>query len=265
MVKRTRYYNTTPRGVTNNEISTEVTLSVDQMFDSVHGGVNFHRGVIQTYKDLNKMFSGHKIPIRIIEDKVAECTTCQIARLGMGYKLPDENLRLKPDNYRQRIGVDTLTITPVDKHGNSCVICIVDHFSKFTGLYPAKGHSALEMAEACFLQYTRYGRFEEIYSDPGSDLTSEIVRYLHLWLGQKHIFSLTGRHQSNSVEPTNKKILSLARCLIFDNRMRHQWSEPIIISLIQHQLNYMTHTETGFSAFELKFGTLDSVDYMILP
>jgi hypothetical protein len=122
-----------PGGVTNNEISTEVTLTVDQMFDSVHGGVNFHRGVLQTYKDLNKMSAGHKIPIRIIEDKVAECTTCQIARLGMGYKLPDENLHLKPDNYRQRIGVDTLTITPVDKHGNSCVICIVEHFSKFTG------------------------------------------------------------------------------------------------------------------------------------
>jgi hypothetical protein len=47
--------------------------------------------------------------------------------------------------------------------------------------------------------------------------------------------------------------------------MRHQWSEPIIISLIQHQLNYMTYTETGFSAFELEFGTLDSVDYKILP
>jgi hypothetical protein len=109
-----------PRGVVSNEIvRTEVILTVDQMFSSVHGGVNFHRGFFQTYKDLNKMSPGHKIPIQVINDKVAECTTCQITRLGMGYKLPDENLHLKPDDYRQRIGVDTLTITPVDKHGNS--------------------------------------------------------------------------------------------------------------------------------------------------
>ncbi len=121
------------------------------------------------------------------------------------------------------------------------------------------------MAHACFLHYTRYGRFEELYTDPGSDLTSEIIRYLQLWLGQRHCISLVQRHESNGVEPTNKKILSLARCIVHDKRMKYQWSDDIIISLIQHQCNSMKHSETGFSAFELKFGTLDAKDYMLLP
>jgi hypothetical protein len=182
----------------------------------------------------------------------------------MSYNLPEENLHLKPEHYRQRIGIDTLQITPQDKNGNVCCIVIVEHFSKFVGIYPAKGHSAEEMASACFLHFTRYGRFDEVYSDPGSDLTSSIIRYLYVWLGMKHKFSIVDRHESNGVEPTNKKILSLARCIIHDTRMKNQWSDDNIICLIQHQCNSMIHSETGYSAFELKFGSVDK-KYMIMP
>jgi hypothetical protein len=172
---------------------------------------------------------------------------------------------LKPTHYRERIGIDTLTITPTDNDGNTCCHVIVEYFSKFAGIYPSKGHTALETALACFLHFTRYGKFEEIYSDPGSDLTSETVRYLNLWLGQKHVFSIVDRHESNGVEPTNKKILNHPRCLIFDIRLKHKWSDSLIISLIQHQCNCMVHSETGFSAFELKFGSKCSKGFMILP
>ena len=76
--------------------------------------------------------------------------------------------------------------------------------------------------------------------------------------------SLAERHQSNGVEPTNKKILGLARTLIHDERIAHKWSDDIVISLIQHHCNAMIHLETGFSAFELKFGSVDK-EYMMLP
>jgi hypothetical protein len=234
------------------------------MFDNVHGGRNFHRGALATYKDMNVKYPGHKVSLKLIQDMVSECPTCQKVRLDMNYNLPEEKLHLKPEYSRQRIGIDTLQVTPQDKNGNICCIVIVEHFSKFVGIYPAKDHSAVEMAKACFLHFTRYGKFDEVYSDPGSDLTSETIRYLYLWLGQKHKFSLVARHESNGVEPTNKKILSLARCLVHDIRMKHHWSDDNIISLIQHQCNSMIHSETGFSAFELKFGSVDK-KYMILP
>ncbi len=101
---------TPPGGVSEVFSNVSTILSVDDMFATVHGGVNFHRGALATWKDLNKQFPGHKIPLRVIQDKVAECTTCQIARIGMEYNLPDEKLHLKPTHYRQRIGIDTLTI-----------------------------------------------------------------------------------------------------------------------------------------------------------
>jgi hypothetical protein len=75
-------------------------LTVDEMFSMVHGGVNFHRGVFQTWKDLNEQFPGHKIPHRVIEEKVRSCSTCQKARDNMRYVIPEEKLNLKPSHYR---------------------------------------------------------------------------------------------------------------------------------------------------------------------
>ena len=248
----------------SSNLCVSTVLSIKELFDSVHGGRNFHRGVLQTYKDLNEKYPGHNVSIQVIRDMVAECPVCQKVRISMNYTLPEENLHLKPAYYRQRIGIDTLTITPQDHNGNIACICVVEHFSKFVGLYPVKDHSAESLALACFLHYTRFGRFDDIYSDPGSDLTSETIRILNKWLGQKHKVSLAERHESNGVEPTNKKVLGLARTLIHDERIAHKWSDDIVISLIQHHCNSMFHRETGFSAFELKFGSLDK-SYMMLP
>ena len=248
----------------NNPDNT-VTLTVVDMFNSVHGGRHFHKGVARTYKELNVRYPGHTIPISVISDMILQCPTCQKVRINMTYNLPEEHHHLKPDYYRQRVGVDTLTVTPRDRYGNTCCIVVVEHFSKFVGIYPSKDHSADSLARALFVHYTRYGKFyDEIYSDPGSDLTSETSTKLNLWLGQRHIISLPERHESNGVEPTNKMILSYARTLIHDERIAGKWSDDTVIGLIQHQINAMVHSETGFCAFELKFGTLDKY-FMILP
>ena len=234
------------------------------MFRSCHGGKEFHRGVMHTWKELNARYPGHKVPIRVVADLVRSCPVCQKVRLDFGYVLPEEHLHLKPPHYRSRIGVDTLTITPVDKFGNCCIIITVEHFSKFVSLYPASSHSADKMAEALFIHYTRYGGFDELCSDPGSDLMSSTVTTLNQFLGQKHKVSLTDRHQSNGVEPTNKKFLSYLRAYVHDTRLAHQWSDPTILGLIQCALNSTVHSETGYPANELKFGSSD-YPYMLLP
>ena len=63
------------------------------------------------------------------------------------------------------------------------------------------------MALALFQFFSTYGVFEELISDPGSDLTSEVVKHLTDWYGIRHVFSLVDRHESNGVEGTNKSIL----------------------------------------------------------
>ena len=240
------------------------TLSLDDMFRSCHGGKELHRGVLHTWKELNERYPGHAVPLRVVGELIRNCPVCQKVRLKYTYTLPEEHLHLKPSHYRGRIGVDTLTVTPVDIYGNCLLIVTVEHFSKFTCLYPAADHTAETMAKALFLHYTRYGGFDELISDPGSDLMSDTVKQLNLYLGWKHKVSLTDRHESNGVEPTNKKSLGHLRAYVHDKRIAHKWSDPITLGLIQNALNFTIHAETNYTAMEMKFGSYD-VAYMHLP
>jgi hypothetical protein len=95
------------------------------------------------------------------------------------------------------------------------------------------------------IHYVQYGKFEELISDPGSDLMSATVVLLNQFLGQTKLVSIVDRHQSNGVEPTNKRILAHARTLVQDERVMHTWSDPIILGLISHAINSEVHSETA--------------------
>jgi hypothetical protein len=232
-------------------------LSLEQMFSRVHGGRKFHPGTKVTWERLRDTFPGHSIPMKLVADMVASCPTCQKVRFGVENNLTSQNLTLKPPYYRKRVGIDTLTITPVDKFGNGLAIVIVEHFSKFVTIYPCPDHTAEHTARALFSHYVAYGKFEQVISDPGSDLMSATIVLLNEWLGQEKLVSLVERHESNGVEPTNKKFLLHLRCIVQDLRVAHQWSDPIIIQLIAYAINTAYHSETNFSAMELKFGSDD--------
>jgi hypothetical protein len=238
-------------------MATPPKLTLSEMFTSVHGGKNFHYGVRRTWLDLNDRYPGHSIPMRVIGDLVSSCPTCQKTNLAMGNSLPSKSLHLKPQYYRKRVGVDTLTLTPVDKNGNGLAIVIVEHFSKFCSIFPCPDHTAEYTAKALFQHFVTYGKFEQVISDPGSDLMSKTVVLLNQWLGQEKLVSLVQRHESNGVEPTNKKILRHIRTLAQDLRIAHTWSDPTIIQLIAYAINSSEHSETNYSAMELKFGSAD--------
>jgi hypothetical protein len=234
------------------------------MFHTIHGGSNFHPGIKRTYEAMNTSFPGHKIPIRVIADLISECPTCQKVRLGMDHTIPVEILHLKQPHYRAQIGVDTLTVTPTDKYGNNVLIVTVEHFSKFISLYACDDHSAINMAKAMFIHYCTYGRFENVLTDPGSDMMSSTIVLLQSFLGVNKKVSLVDHHPSNGVEPSNKNILSHLRVFVQDLRLKDQWSDPTTLALIAHAINSSVHSETGFAPMELKFGSND-LPFMTLP
>ena len=111
---------------------------------------------------------------------------------------------LKVNHPRKRIGLDTLTITPPDDDGNVCMDVIVDLFSHHLQLYPRKTHEAEALAQNLYSYYMTWGIYDQIITDPGSDIMSAAVTTLNKWLSVEHLVSLVGRHESNGVEGTNK-------------------------------------------------------------
>jgi hypothetical protein len=79
----------------------------------------------------------------------------------------------------------------------------------------------------------------------------------------RHQFSITDKHV-NGVERTLAEISRHARAIVFDERIKDIFADPMLLPAIQYILNSEQHSETGFSPFELMFGT-DDKEYFSFP
>ncbi|KAI2645263.1 Transposon Tf2-8 polyprotein [Labeo rohita] len=124
--------------------------------------------------------SMHQDTIRYVQN----CSVC--AKSNSPRQLPTGKLVPLPIPERPwpHLGVDFITDLP-ESEGNTCVLVVVDRFSKACKLIPLRGlPTAMETAEHLFHQVFRhYGLPEEIVSDRGPQFTS------HVW---KAFFKLLG-------------------------------------------------------------------------
>ena len=102
-----------------------------------------------------------------------------------------------------------------------------------------------------------FGLFEEIWSDQGSDFTSNLIKQLNKYLGINHLFSLVDRHESCGVEGSNKQILRHIKALVMDQRSESTWSEPVDLALVFFVINDGVNSETGCHPMDAMFGSSD--------
>jgi len=238
----------------------EARRDPDFYLKQVHGGRMLHLGARKTWQKLNEHFPGHHIPSRVVH----ACPRCQKDRLEMTKDIKPVVRTILPDHHRTRLGIDALAITPPDEDGNCMAIVIVELKTKHVAIYPGKSYDQQTAATALFRYMCTFGLHDEIISDPGSQFLSDTVKQLNAWFGIRHRVSLVDVHESNGVERTNGEILRHLRALVNDERLKKQWSKPHVLPLIEFALNDRKHTESPYSAFELKFGSEDA-RYFKLP
>ncbi|KAL0150837.1 hypothetical protein M9458_053856 [Cirrhinus mrigala] len=129
-----------------------------------------------------------------------------------------------PQRPWSHIGVDFITDLPVSE-GNTCVLVIVDHFSKSCKLVPLRGlPTAMETAEQLFHQaFRHFGLPEEIVSDRGPQFTSHVWKAFFKLLGVSVNLSSGYHPQTNG--QTERKIQELGcyfRAYCQDDQ--HSWS-----------------------------------------
>jgi len=75
------------------------------------------------------------------------------------------NLRrhLKKTSPRGAVGVDLLTVTPVDEAGNTCLIFVVVFYTKYVWATPAKEYTAHTVATALFTFFCTFGVYDELW------------------------------------------------------------------------------------------------------
>ena len=178
-----------------------------------HNARSMHHGARRTYRRIKQFFPGSKIPFRAVQEFVANCPRCQANPERWTADINPIVRTLVPKDFRTRIGIDTLKISPADKDGHTNVVVIVNLKTKLAFLYPAKDETAGTIATAIIQFVSLYGLVDEIVSDPGANITSKMVKEVNDWLGLRHFISLVDVHESNGVERTNKEVLRHLRAL----------------------------------------------------
>ncbi len=248
--------------VSKSDLAREYPESVPQWDDiirNVHGGVNLHFGVDITWKRLNKLFSGHGVPVSYIGHFIQHCGSCQ--KLMRDYKdnaIEPVIRHLRPPRPRETVGIDMIHMSP-DTNGNQYAHVLVNHFSKFVLIVATKTADAIDAARAILKYKSTIGPVRVLMSDPGSNYTSQVVLELNKMLGIAHRVSLVDRHESNGVEPVNQQIKRHVQAIIQDERFTDRWSSSEVIDLVQHELNNLPRLQTGgYTSMQLNTGELDT-------
>jgi len=167
----------------------------------------------------------------------------------------------KVPNAYSAVGIDNVTITPKDINGMMGLCVIMNLYTHYVKLYPYATISAKHTTNSLIDFFLTIGVCDTIYSDLGSDYTSNMVSDLTKWLGSKHLFALVGRHQSNGVERQIKEVTRHLRYLVNEEAIKDKWSEPSVLCCIEYIINSAPHSENGtpsdnLSPYALTFGTL---------
>lgn len=192
--------------------------------------------------------SMHRDTIRYVQS----CSVC--ATSNTPRHLPAGELVPLPVPQRpwSHLGVDFVTDLPASE-GNTCVLVIVDRFSKSCKFIPLKGlPTAFETAEHLFQSVFRhFGLPEEIVSDRGPQFISHVWKAFFKLLGISVNLSSGYHPQTNG--QTERKIQELGRYLrSYCSDDQHSWSR--FLPWAEYAQNSLRQETTGLTPFQCVLG-----------
>ena len=99
------------------------------------------------------------------------------------------------------------------------IILIMDNFSEFVGLRPAKTVSTLEFVKAFLSWIGIFGVLKVLRSDEGSQFSWDVAERLKILLNYQHIIVL-----NSMAEHRMKEVGAHQRALVYKYRIKSEWS-----------------------------------------
>ena len=223
---------------------------VPQVLQEIHGNPSSgHFGIQRTLHRAESMCFWpfmHKD----ITNYCRTCTACESIR-SPNPKHQAPLLSIKTDHPLQMVFADIAEL-PTSRKGNRYILVIVDHFSKYTNIYPMRDQTAHTVAKHLFEEYiTEHGVPESLHTDQGRQFESRIVQDLCEKLG-------IHKSRSSPYHPQGAGIVERANRVIKDQLAKyiaHQgddWDKHI--HQLQLAYNTSVHTSTGLTPYFIMHG-----------
>ena len=194
----------------------EIPEDIMSAIKRVHNALTGHHGVDRSVKKLKLLGYDFKYMRRYVSAFVKMCPCCQkMSRL----KVPIRTSPYTLAAYRpmQRLYADTI-MCKEDKYGFSCILVVVDAFTRFVELYACKDATSASAARALLDHIGRYGcPTDLIVTDNGAQFVNSLISEITgLLLDIEHATITPHSHEENGlIERANKEIMRHLRALIF--------------------------------------------------
>ena len=200
---------------------------------------------------LNKYFYWYKMD-RDVAWWIRTCEVCQKR------KRPNKEPRAPMTKFvsgfpNERVAMDIVGPAKASLNGNRYVLCITDHFSKYTKAIPMPDQVAERVAKI-FVQEWVYcwGEPMSLHTDRGANFESDLLAEVCRWLRISKTRTTAYHPQGNAqVERYNQTVIDMVSKLT-NKETYDDWDEQIPIAVSAY--NATEHATTGFTPNRLMFG-----------
>lgn len=177
------------------------------------------------------------------------CLECNVAKKRrIMLKGPLEPIISNKPN--ELICVDYHGPMPRARGGVNMILVCVDHFTKYTRMYPVRNANTKNTISAVEKFITEIGPVESILSDNGPQFSSNLWR-TH-WKQRNISTKFTAHYtpQSNPAECVMRTLGDVLR--IYTSEQHTKWLQQLPV--IEHRINNIPHSSTNSIPYELMFG-----------
>ncbi|GKT20182.1 Transposon Tf2-9 polyprotein [Aduncisulcus paluster] len=230
------------------------------IFNRFHNGTVGHHGAALTQfkiQDNDLTWASIATDLR---DWIPACVTCQ--KIKGAPKKRVTRFRSEMEQPFHTICVDTMGPFPESATGIKYIIVIVDRFSRWTELFPAKTLEAQEACDAIMERVVaRFGVPKNIISDGGKQFSCYLTDHLWDTFGVRHHVTTPAHSQSNgAVERVNREVKRHLYALVHDILDKPNWH--VALPIIANVINHTRHSVTSHAPAELLFGKRDTTSLL---
>ncbi len=181
---------------------------------------------------------------------ILSCPTCQKCK-NPSTKPSGQMASVKSSGPWDLLAMDLMGPLPRTRRGNTQLLVVVDHFSKWVELFPIRKATATAVANKLEQEiFCRWGAPSALLSDNGTQFTSKIVKKVCQNWGIKQKFTTFYHPQANITERINRNIVAIIRTYV--ERKHAKWDE--FLPEVGLALRTAVSDTTGYSPCMLNLG-----------
>ena len=220
--------------------------------EEVHDGrTTAHMGKRRAMRLLMKSVHWFKMDYDV-NQWIRTCAVCQKRKIP---KKPAQapSRAFLTGHVNERVSLDVVGPLKQSQSGNTVILCMTDHFSKYSRAFALPDQKALTVAK-CFVDNWMhvFGQPMMLHADKGTNFESKLMQQICTLYGIDKTRTTSYRPQANAQTERYNQTLITVLSMLVDKDTSDNWDEKLPIAVTAY--NCTDHASTKFSPHRLFFG-----------